>query len=73
MVASRSRPAANLDDFWRAWHTGAKADVSAEYAADLIFRLLSPELYLLFVRDRGWPADAWERWVFDTLRQQLCA
>jgi hypothetical protein len=51
---------------------GARAGVSAEHAADLLFGLLSPELYLLFVRDRGWPPEQWERWAYDTLRDQLC-
>jgi AcrR family transcriptional regulator len=52
---------------------GAREGVSAEHAADLLFGLLSPELYLLLVRDRGWLPEQWERWVYDTLRPQLCA
>lgn len=52
---------------------GAKADLSVEHAADLLFGLLSPELYLLFVRDRGWLQDRWEQWIYDTLAAQLCA
>jgi AcrR family transcriptional regulator len=51
---------------------GARADVSAEHAADLLFGLLSPELYLLFVRDRGWTPEQWEQWVLATLQAQLC-
>lgn len=51
---------------------GARADVSAEHAADVLFGLLSPELYLLFVRDRGWTPERWEQWAYDTLRTQLC-
>jgi hypothetical protein len=38
----------------------------------VLFGLLSPELYLLLVRDRGWAPDRWERWVYDTLHAQLC-
>ena len=53
--------------------TGARADLTAEQAADLLYGLLSPELYLLFTRDRGWPSGAWEAWAYETLRQQLCA
>lgn len=49
-----------------------RSEVTAEHAADLLFGLLSPELYLLFVRDRGWPPDQWERWAYDTLHSQLC-
>ncbi|GAA0396496.1 TetR/AcrR family transcriptional regulator [Microbispora corallina] len=52
---------------------GARAGVTAEQAADLLFGLLSPELYLVFVRDRGWTPDRWERWTHETLSSQLCA
>ncbi|GII81110.1 hypothetical protein Sru01_60920 [Sphaerisporangium rufum] len=44
-----------------------------EMAADLLFGLLSPELYLIFVRDRGWSPDTWEQWARATLTSQLCA
>lgn len=50
---------------------GARAGLSAEHAADVLFGLLSPELYLLLVRDRGWTPESWEQWAFDTLRAQL--
>ncbi|MEV0701767.1 helix-turn-helix domain-containing protein [Saccharopolyspora sp. NPDC050389] len=50
---------------------GARADVSAEHAADVLFGLLGPELYLLVVRDRGWKPEQWEQWVFELLRAQL--
>jgi AcrR family transcriptional regulator len=52
---------------------GARPGVAAEHAADLLFGLLSPELYLLFVRDRGWSPEQWERWTHDTLSRQLCS
>jgi AcrR family transcriptional regulator len=51
----------------------ARAGLSAGHAADVLFGLLSPELYLLLVRDRGWTPDQWEQWAYDTLRTQLCA
>lgn len=51
---------------------GARADLSVEHTADVLFGLLSPELYLLFVRDRGWTPDRWRQWVYDTLHAQLC-
>jgi hypothetical protein len=51
---------------------GARAGVSPEHAADLLYGVLSPELYLLYVRDRGWTHGQWEQWVYDTLRSQLC-
>jgi AcrR family transcriptional regulator len=52
---------------------GIRHEVTAEHAADLLFGLLSPELYLLFVRDRGWSPDQWESWAYDTLSFQLCS
>lgn len=50
---------------------GARADVPVEQAADVLFALLGPELYLVLVRDRGWAPERWEQWVFDILRPQL--
>lgn len=52
---------------------GARAEVSAAEATDLLYGLLSPELYLLFVHERGWSRERWERWVYQTLRSQLCS
>jgi AcrR family transcriptional regulator len=51
----------------------ARPGLSVEMAADLLFGLLSPELYLIFVRDRGWSPDAWEEWARTALTSQLCA
>lgn len=51
----------------------ARPGVSVEEAADLLYGLLSPELYLVFVHERGWPREHWERWVGETLRAQLCS
>jgi AcrR family transcriptional regulator len=51
----------------------ARPGVSVEMAADLMFGLLSPDLYLIFVRDRDWSPDAWEEWARTALTSQLCA
>ncbi|MCK2215600.1 TetR/AcrR family transcriptional regulator [Actinomadura sp. ATCC 31491] len=51
---------------------GLRPDVPVDLAADLLFGLLSPELYLLLVRDRGWPPRQWEEWAYTTLAAQLC-
>jgi AcrR family transcriptional regulator len=51
---------------------GARAGITAEEAADLLYGLLSPELYLLFVQERGWSRERWEEWVTRTLSAQLC-
>lgn len=50
---------------------GARPGVTAEYAADLLYATLSPEMYLLFVRDRGWSAEAFGDWAVSSLRGQL--
>jgi AcrR family transcriptional regulator len=51
---------------------GANPDVPVEEVADLLYGLLSPELYLVFVEERGWSAQRWQRWAGDTLHAQLC-
>ncbi|MEV6157715.1 helix-turn-helix domain-containing protein [Nonomuraea sp. NPDC052129] len=51
---------------------GARADLPEEEIADVLYGLLSPELYLLFVRERGWSRERWESWVGETLRGRLC-
>jgi AcrR family transcriptional regulator len=52
---------------------GARVGVSAEHAAHVLYGILSPELYLLFVRDCGWSSDRWSAWAYDTLHAQLCS
>ncbi|MEV1177126.1 helix-turn-helix domain-containing protein [Nonomuraea sp. NPDC049784] len=52
---------------------GARVDVPVGEMADLLYGLLSPELYLLFVQERGWPRERWERWAGETLCAQLCS
>lgn len=51
---------------------GARPGVSARHAADLLYGVLSPELYRLYVRDRGWTPRNWERWAYQTLCCHLC-
>lgn len=50
---------------------GARADVPPEQAADVLYGLLSPELYLLLTGARGWPHERFEEWAYDTLAAQL--
>jgi AcrR family transcriptional regulator len=40
-------------------------------AADVIHALMSPEVYRLFVGDRGWTPQRYEQWLATTLAQQL--
>ncbi|MGJ6969696.1 TetR/AcrR family transcriptional regulator [Streptosporangium sp. G11] len=51
----------------------ARPGLSVEMAADLLFGLLSPQLYLIFIRDRDWSPDTWEAWARAALISQLCA
>ena len=40
-------------------------------AADIVHALMSPELYRLFVGDRGWTPARYEQWLATSLVQQL--
>ncbi|MEU8171536.1 helix-turn-helix domain-containing protein [Microbispora hainanensis] len=40
-----------------------RPDLSIEEAADVIFTLVSVEVYLLLTGARGWTPEEWERWI----------
>lgn len=40
-------------------------------AADIIYALMSPEVYRLLVFDRQWPPERYQRWLTETLIDQL--
>ena len=42
-----------------------RPNLSVEKAADIIWSMNSPELYLLLVEDRGWSPEEFERWQAD--------
>ena len=46
-------------------------EVPAQRAADVLYALGTEDAYLVFVIDRGWTPDEWERWVVDTVSAQL--
>ena len=50
---------------------GYDSSVPPQRAADLLYALGTEDAYLLFVVDRGWDADEWERWVVDTVSAQI--
>lgn len=50
---------------------GLRADVPVGVAADVIFAFNSSEFFLLFVRDRGWTLDFFERWLADSWKRLL--
>ena len=51
---------------------GAREGVTVDHAADVLFGVLSPELYLLLVGERGWSSKQWRDWAYQTLLSQLC-
>ena len=40
-------------------------------AADTIFTLRSPEVYLLLTVERGWSPARWQRWLTDAIAQAV--
>jgi TetR/AcrR family transcriptional regulator of autoinduction and epiphytic fitness len=48
-----------------------KPGLAAREAADIIWTLASERTYLALVRDRGWRADDYERWVAEQLTAGL--
>jgi AcrR family transcriptional regulator len=50
---------------------GLRDGLDPERAADIVFSLLSHELYRLLVIEQGWAPEDWEQWAADTLAAQL--
>ena len=50
---------------------GARPGVSVEQAADALYAVLGPELYLVLVRDRAWSTERFADWAYESLRSQL--
>jgi AcrR family transcriptional regulator len=48
-----------------------KPGVSVDEATDVVFALLSIEIYLLLTGSRGWTPAHWERWTAATLASSL--
>jgi AcrR family transcriptional regulator len=46
---------------------GLRQGLSAAKAADILFALLSLDVYLLLTVERGWTPAQWERWITNTL------
>jgi AcrR family transcriptional regulator len=51
---------------------GARDDLTTKRAADILYGVLSTELYLLMVGNRGWSVKQWSAWAYDLLLPQLC-
>jgi AcrR family transcriptional regulator len=48
-----------------------RPELSEREAADIVHALMSPEVYRLLVADRGWSPERYERWLAQTLADQL--
>ena len=48
-----------------------RSGVKERDAADVIHALMAPEVYRLFVTDRGWTPERYQQWLATTLSQQL--
>jgi AcrR family transcriptional regulator len=67
LVVHRSAAEALLTKPW------TRAGLTPDRATDALYGLLSPELYLLLVRQRGWTPAAWQEWTTSLLLSELCA
>lgn len=45
--------------------------LTVQDAADIIFTLLSPEVYLLLTAERGWSPAQWQDWLTGTIAQAV--
>ena len=56
-----------------AWHAAGalRPRLGRQRAADMLYALTSPEMYLLLVGTCGWAPGRYERWLGDTLAEQL--
>lgn len=48
-----------------------RADLDPDRARDIVWTLISPEIYELLVNDRGWSPDEYEQWLARTLTDAL--
>ena len=47
--------------------------LTVEEAADILFALVSLELYVLLTVERGWAPERWERWAARTVSDAVLA
>ena len=48
-----------------------RPDVAAQRGADVVFALVSHEIFLALTRDAGWSTEQCKAWLWETLRAQL--
>ena len=56
-----------------AWEAQGALKLPRSEAADILYALTSPEVYLLLVRATGWTSERYERWIDETLAGLLLA
>ncbi len=54
-------------------HGGLRPDLDVARAADVLWTLNNPDVWLLLVGDRGWTPEAFEAWFVEVTRAQLLA
>ncbi|MFC4017093.1 TetR/AcrR family transcriptional regulator [Micromonospora sp. GCM10011542] len=52
---------------------GLRVDVEPDRARDIVWTLISPEVYELLVGGRGWSPDEYEQWLAQSLTAALAA
>jgi AcrR family transcriptional regulator len=52
---------------------GLRADLNPDRARDIVWTLISPEVYDLLVGDRDWSPDEYEQWLAQALTAALAA
>ncbi|MGK5682969.1 TetR/AcrR family transcriptional regulator [Actinoplanes sp. URMC 104] len=50
---------------------GLRADLPPDQARDIVWAMIAPELYELFVTDRGWTSEQYEQWLTRALVDAL--
>lgn len=50
---------------------GFAAELSAETAADVLYAVVSNELYRILVVERHWPTEAWKTWAYESAAFRL--
>ena len=52
---------------------GIRPDLDPDRARDIVWTLISPEVYELLVNDRGWSPHEYEQWLARALADALAA
>jgi AcrR family transcriptional regulator len=52
---------------------GLRTDLDPDRARDIVWTLISPEVYELLVNDRGWSPHEYERWLAQALADAIAA